>query len=71
MSLYQTIQKSLRISGSLKHGLDLDYKNEEARRKQPGIAMTPRRHPRMFLSGVQFRTRLDSRLRHAGMTDFG
>ena len=25
----------------------------------------------MFLSGVQFRTRLDSRLKHAGMTDFG
>ena len=30
-----------------------------------------RRHPRMFLSGVQFRIRLDSRLKHAGMTDFG
>jgi hypothetical protein len=27
--------------------------------------------PGMFLSGVQFRTRLDSRLKHAGMTDFG
>jgi len=25
----------------------------------------------MFLSGVQFRTRLDSRLKHAGMPDFG
>ena len=25
----------------------------------------------MFLSGVQFRIRLDSRLKHAGMTDFG
>jgi len=25
----------------------------------------------MFLSGVHFRTRLDSRLKHAGMTDFG
>ena len=25
----------------------------------------------MFLSGVQLRTRLDSRLKHAGMTDFG
>jgi len=24
----------------------------------------------MFLSGVQFRIRLDSRLKHAGMTDF-
>jgi hypothetical protein len=24
----------------------------------------------MFLSGVQVRTRLDSRLKHAGMTDF-
>ena len=30
-----------------------------------------KRHPRMFLSGVQFRTRLDSRLKHAGMTVFG
>jgi len=29
------------------------------------------RHPRMSLSGVQFRIRLDSRLKHAGMTDFG
>ena len=28
------------------------------------------RHPRMFLSGVQSRTRLDSRLKHAGMTEF-
>ena len=28
------------------------------------------RHPRMFLSGVQIRIRLDSRLKHAGMTDF-
>ena len=27
--------------------------------------------PRMFLSGVQFRIHLDSRLKHAGMTDFG
>jgi hypothetical protein len=27
-------------------------------------------HPRMFLSGVQFRIRLDSRLKHAGMTVF-
>ena len=27
-------------------------------------------HPRMFLSGVQIRIRLDSRLKHAGMTDF-
>ena len=25
----------------------------------------------MFLSGVQIRIRLDSRLKHAGMTDFG
>jgi hypothetical protein len=25
----------------------------------------------MFLSGVQFRIRLDSRLKHAGMTVFG
>ena len=25
----------------------------------------------MFLSGVQFRFRLDSRLKHAGMTDLG
>jgi len=25
----------------------------------------------MFLTGFQFRTRLDSRLKHAGMTDFG
>jgi hypothetical protein len=25
----------------------------------------------MFLSGVQFRFRLDSRLKHAGMTVFG
>jgi hypothetical protein len=25
----------------------------------------------MFLSGVQFRSRLDSRLKHAGMTAFG
>ena len=33
--------------------------------------MIPSRHPRMFLSGVQVRTRLDSRLKHAGMTDFG
>jgi hypothetical protein len=24
----------------------------------------------MFLSGIHFRTRLDSRLKHAGMTDF-
>ena len=24
-----------------------------------------------FYRGVQFRTRLDSRLKHAGMTDFG
>ena len=30
-----------------------------------------RTHPRMFLSGVQFRTYLDSRLNHTGMTDFG
>ena len=30
-----------------------------------------RRHPRMFLIGVQFLIRLDSRLIHAGMTDFG
>jgi hypothetical protein len=28
------------------------------------------RHPRMFLSGVQIWIRLDSRLKHAGMTDF-
>jgi hypothetical protein len=28
-------------------------------------------HPRMFLSGVQFPIRLDSRLKHAGMTGFG
>ena len=27
--------------------------------------------PRMFLSGVQSPARLDSRLKHAGMTDFG
>src|SRR5262245_7251656 len=32
---------------------------------------TYRCHPRMFSSGVQFRTCLDSRLKHAGMTDFG
>ena len=25
-------------------------------------------HPRMFLSGVQVRVRLDSRYKHAGMT---
>ena len=25
----------------------------------------------MFLPGVQFRASLDSRLKHAGMTDFG
>jgi hypothetical protein len=25
----------------------------------------------MFLSGIQIRIRLDSRLKHAGMTDFG
>jgi hypothetical protein len=25
----------------------------------------------MFLSGVQFRTHLDSRLKHVGMTNFG
>jgi hypothetical protein len=33
----------------------------------------PRRHPRMFLSGVHFGFRvfrLDSRLKHAGMTVF-
>jgi hypothetical protein len=29
------------------------------------------RHARMFLSGVQIRTRLDSRSKHAGMTDLG
>ena len=29
------------------------------------------RHPRMFLSGVQVRIRLDSRLKRAGMTDVG
>jgi len=29
------------------------------------------RHPRMFLSGVQIRIRLDSRLKHVGMTDVG
>jgi hypothetical protein len=28
------------------------------------------RHPRTFLSGVQIQTRLDSRLKHAAMTDF-
>ncbi len=27
--------------------------------------------PRVFFSGVQLRTRLDSRLKRAGMTDFG
>jgi hypothetical protein len=27
--------------------------------------------PEMYLSGVQFRACLDSRLKHAGMTDFG
>ena len=30
-----------------------------------------RTHPRMFLSGVHLRTRLDSRTKHAGMTEFG
>ncbi len=30
-----------------------------------------KRHPRMFVSGVQLRARLDSRLKHAGMTDSG
>jgi hypothetical protein len=29
------------------------------------------RHPRMFLSGVEVRIRLDSRLKHAEMTDSG
>jgi len=33
--------------------------------------LSQRRHPRIFLSGVQFRFRLDSRLKHAGMTVFG
>jgi hypothetical protein len=27
--------------------------------------------PRMFLPGIKFSTRLNSRLKHAGMTDFG
>jgi len=32
--------------------------------------VSQRRHPQMFLSGNQFRIRLDSRLKHAGMTVF-
>jgi hypothetical protein len=32
------------------------------------MAFSENRHPRMFLSGVQIRTRLDSRLKRAGMT---
>ena len=44
--------------------------------KLRGITRTRRgisqkRHSRIFLSGVQFRIRLDSRLKHAGMTVFG
>jgi hypothetical protein len=53
-----------------------DQQLKNPNHKQRGIRETrckvPQgRHPRMFLSGVQFRTRLDSRLKHAGMTDFG
>jgi hypothetical protein len=35
------------------------------------LARSLTRHPRMFVSGVQVRLRLDSRLKHAGMTGFG
>ena len=33
-----------------------------------GLSCYEKRHPRMSLSGVQFPDRLDSRLKHAGMT---
>jgi len=50
--------------------------NERPRSKLRGIESlscehADSRHPRMLLSGVQIRIRLDSRLKHAGMTDFG
>jgi hypothetical protein len=37
---------------------------------EKAIRITPNASPPSVLSGVQFRTRLDSRLKHAGMTVF-
>ncbi len=50
-------------------------RNELPRSKLRGIesrscAHSHSRHPRMLLSGVQIRIRLDSRLKRVGMTDF-
>jgi hypothetical protein len=45
-------------------------RQQAAEYQTPVMRLSLRRHPRMLLSGIQSRTHLDSRLKHAGMTDF-